>query len=159
MNNAIVNWDSYGAIAHNYYLYHSSTRGLTWIPWDDNKAMLGGAGITGTMRGGANGRNGLSLTMDQIAVTWPPIRDFADDPVYFSRYRDHLRTSNATAFDAAAVHAMFDRDTASIAPYVVGPNGEQPSATDTSATAFTAAFPALEHHVTARKVLLAAFVP
>ena len=36
VNNAIVSWDAYGEIAHNYYLFNRSSQKLTWIPWDQN---------------------------------------------------------------------------------------------------------------------------
>jgi len=64
-NNTMVNWDSYGVMAHNYYLYNDPVRHLTWIPWDHNEALSGSPGITGTSGGdGAPGaRRGLSLTM------------------------------------------------------------------------------------------------
>ncbi len=53
VNNAIVNWDSYGNMAHNYYLYNHSINKLTWIPWDHNEALNGSPGITGTGSSGA----------------------------------------------------------------------------------------------------------
>jgi len=50
VNTAIQNWDAYGAMAHNYYLYGDpGQKGrLRWIPWDNNLAL--GAGFGG--RGG-----------------------------------------------------------------------------------------------------------
>lgn len=32
INNVVSNWDTYGAMAHNFYLYNSPTKKLTWIP-------------------------------------------------------------------------------------------------------------------------------
>jgi spore coat protein CotH len=50
VNAAVQNWDTYGAMAHNYYLYGDpGQKGrLRWIPWDNNLAL--GAGFGG--RGG-----------------------------------------------------------------------------------------------------------
>ena len=42
MNQLMVNWDSYGQMNHNYYVYGDpSDQGrLVWFPWDLNEAML-----------------------------------------------------------------------------------------------------------------------
>lgn len=39
VNTAMSNWDTYGAMAHNFYLYNAPQRGFVWIPWDNNEAM------------------------------------------------------------------------------------------------------------------------
>jgi len=38
------NWDTYGAMPHNYYLYGDPAHGgrLTWIAWDHDRAFTGG---------------------------------------------------------------------------------------------------------------------
>lgn len=39
-NQLIKNWDTYGSMSHNYYLYHDPETGtFTWIPWDYNLAF------------------------------------------------------------------------------------------------------------------------
>jgi hypothetical protein len=56
VNTAIENWDSYGAMAHNYYLYGDPAAGgrLKWIPWDHNMAFGAGPNFAGGRgRGGA----------------------------------------------------------------------------------------------------------
>jgi hypothetical protein len=59
VNSLIANWDSYGRMAHNYYLYGDPSEAgrLHWISWDHNMAfgMAGGAG----MMGGLPGARGL----------------------------------------------------------------------------------------------------
>ena len=48
VNKVIENWDTYGAMAHNYYLYNDPGDNLVhWIPWDNNMAMGGSSGIGG----------------------------------------------------------------------------------------------------------------
>lgn len=50
-NTVIQNWDTYGSMAHNFYLYTNPETGLiTWIPWDNNFALQNGTGM-----GGMNG--------------------------------------------------------------------------------------------------------
>jgi spore coat protein CotH len=162
VNNAIVNWDVYGAIAHNYYLYNHSTKKITWIPWDHNEAMTGSPGITGIVGGGGQGagpNRGLSLTMNEVGTAWPLVRYLADDSVYFAAYKSHLKTFANTVLVPANLNAMFDRYTALISPYVVGANGEQPGYTYTSASQFASALPGLKTHIQARRDLIAQFVP
>lgn len=49
VNGAIQNWDAYGALAHNYYLYGDPAQKgrLRWIPWDNNFAFGTGPGGAG----------------------------------------------------------------------------------------------------------------
>jgi spore coat protein CotH len=57
VNTAIDNWDVYGTMSHNYYLYADPAKKaqLRWIPWDNNEAFgrSGGPGRGG--RGGPGG--------------------------------------------------------------------------------------------------------
>ena len=42
-NTVIQNWDTYGRMTQNYYLYNDPDTGqLTWIPWDNNEALQEG---------------------------------------------------------------------------------------------------------------------
>jgi spore coat protein H len=63
VNTVIQNWDAYGGMPHNYYLY-SPPKGkgqLRWIPWDHNFAFGGGpmGGGRGFGRGGPGGPGGF----------------------------------------------------------------------------------------------------
>ena len=53
VNTALLNWDSYGTMAHNYYLYGDPAQKgrLRWIPWDHNFS-LGGSPAFGAGGGG-----------------------------------------------------------------------------------------------------------
>ena len=56
VNNVIQNWDTYGSMAHNYYLYTDPGDNLVhWIPWDHNMSMGGGPGGGGGRPGGRPG--------------------------------------------------------------------------------------------------------
>jgi hypothetical protein len=157
VNNTIVNWDSYGALAHNYYLYHHPTRGLVWIPWDHNEALAGNPGVSGSP---GNARGGISLSMNEVTTQWPLLRFLADDPVYLARYRAHLRGVRDSVFTEPAMDALFESATALVAPFAIGAGGEQPGATYlSSAASFSAALPALRQHVRVRRALVATYVP
>lgn len=60
-NTVVQNWDTYGQMSHNYYLYNDPETGLlTWIPWDNNMALGDGMGMGGMRimrREPANGQN------------------------------------------------------------------------------------------------------
>jgi spore coat protein CotH len=161
INNAIVNWDSYGTMAHNFYLYNHSSRKLVWIPWDHNESMTGSPGLTGTTgMTGPGATRGLSLTMNEVSTAWPLIRYVINDPVYLAEYKAQLKTFNTDVFTQSAMNALFDKYHAMISPYVIGVNGEQAGATHlTSAAAFSAALGELKLHVAARRALISSYVP
>ena len=128
LNTIIGNTDTYGGFApHNYWVYGSPRHRdrLFFIPWDHdlalNAAGPGGAGAGG----GAN--TGLNLFHDGVnTASWPLVRYLMDDPVYRAAYRGYIEELLNTVFEPSAVTARFQAEYARIAPYVVGPEGEQP---------------------------------
>ena len=79
-NTTMQNWDTYGKMTHNYYLYNNpATNLLTWIPWDNNEALGEGK------QGGT-----LSFSMDEIDDSWPLIRYLMDDSEYKTIYENYL---------------------------------------------------------------------
>lgn len=114
VNQAMVNWDSYGCIAHNYYLYGQPDHGgrLGWIPWDLNEAL----------RPAINPRcTPQSVMLDEVGEEWPVIRRLLDDPVYRQAYRDELAALLAGAFSPAALDPALTVAHDLVAPWVVGP--------------------------------------
>jgi spore coat protein H len=160
INNAIVNWDTYGVMAHNYYLYNHSSKGLMWIPWDHNESFSKSPGITGTTGGPTGPGNALSLTMNEVGTGWPLINYIANDAVYFEKYKSHMRDFKNGVFQQNTLDAMIDKYYDLITPFVVGPNGEQPNYTHLSNdAAFTAERAALKTHVSNRIALINQFLP
>lgn len=78
VNNVIQNWDTYGIMTHNYFLYNDEGL-LTWIPWDNNESFQEGK------RGGA-----LSLEMSEVGSDWPIIRYIIDVEEYASVYKNYI---------------------------------------------------------------------
>ncbi len=113
INQSIVNWDSYGFMTHNYYVYADPSDGgrLVWFPWDLNEAML--------VRG-MRGSDPTEVMLDGVGASWPLIRFLLDDPVYRARYVDLLAEFLAIGLDAADLTARIEREHALIAPYVNG---------------------------------------
>jgi hypothetical protein len=137
VNSTLVNWDTYGAMAHNHYLYNHSSKKLTWIPWDNNEAL------TSNVR--------VQLSLAGVGTNWPLIRYIADDAVYYAKYKAYVKEFNTTVFTTAKMNELFDKNTALITPYVNGNEKEQaPYSNLTSLSNFTAALPLLKQHIVSR---------
>lgn len=79
-NTLMGNWDSYGSMAHNYYLYGDPAAWgqLTWIAWDHNQALL------------EDRVELLSLDLDEVDEDWPLIRRLLDISSYRQTYEAYL---------------------------------------------------------------------
>ena len=134
-NTTMRNWDTYGQMTHNYYLYNNpSTDKLTWIPWDNNETFSDGPGGGPGGPGGPGGGGPQALEFDfsdlsnnpmsNGNVAWPLIRYLYDDAVYRTNYDDYIDLFINTAFEPGK---MTDQITAAhelISPYVIGNEGE-----------------------------------
>lgn len=121
VNTVIQNWDTYGTMAHNYYLYNDPATGLlTWIPWDNNEALTSGG-----MGGGRRGNNS-SLDLTSTADTWPLISYLINDPVYAQLYQTYAEATANGAFEPSKMEATYRALHELIRPYVVGA-GDQAS--------------------------------
>ncbi len=76
-NTVMQNWDTYGKMTHNYYLYNNpDNKKLTWIPWDNNEALQDG-----------KMGNALSLSLSEVGNDWPLIRYIMDVDDYEEIYK------------------------------------------------------------------------
>lgn len=147
VNNTIVNWDVYGAMAHNYYLYNSPTKKLIWIPWDHNESMK------------TSGRNSVSLAMTEVTRVWPLLRYIADDAVYYAKYKQYVAAFTSNVFTATKMGTLFEKYHNLIAPYVNGSEIEQkPYSNLTSTASFTSELTTLKTHVNTRSQAVATFL-
>ncbi len=96
VNNIIQNWDTYGVMTHNYFLYNDEGR-LVWIPWDNNESMQDGK------MGGA-----LSLSMDQVTNDWPLIRYIMDIDEYESVYKDYVKEFSEGLFSQSQMELRIE---------------------------------------------------
>ncbi len=155
LNQAMMNWDTYGWMTHNFYLYGDPSDGgrLVWIPWDMNESLIdrGDMGPWATAD---------SVLLDEITTQWPLIRYVLDDPTYAAAYRDELAAALAGAFDRDAVLARAQAYHDLIAPYVTGADGEvAPYTFLASPTAFEESITGLagmDAHVAARNAAVEA---
>jgi spore coat protein CotH len=114
VNTTVQNWDTYGKMTHNYYLYNNSKDNLlTWIPWDNNEALQEGK------QGGA-----ISISCDEINNNWPLIRFLLDDEIYLLKYREYLKETIKSAFEPSKMMSKYQHYGNLIREYVIGSGGE-----------------------------------
>ncbi len=108
VNSIIQNWDTYGKMTHNYYLYNDpETSTLTWIPWDNNEALQDGK------LGGA-----LALDFSDLeANSWPLIENLYADEMYKAQYDFYLMEVIGNAFETSATQMLYDTYSTIIEPY------------------------------------------
>lgn len=108
------NWDTYGSMPHNFYLYNDEDDDqLHWIPWDYNESL---SDWFSPIR---------ALSLDDVGNEWPLIRVLADDPVYYASYLSYLDETLRSALDVDALQQTIQDSWRLIQPYVVGDQGEQ----------------------------------
>ena len=129
-NTAMQNWDTYGQMSHNFYLYNDPySELLTWIPWDNNATFIDESG------GGGPGGNSYVLEFDFSNLdnsfpgpegehTWPLIRYLYDDSTYKSIYNDYIDEFINSPFSPAVMEERFTEAYNLIYPYVTGAEGE-----------------------------------
>lgn len=97
VNNTIQNWDVYGRMEHNYYLYHDPADGLIkWIIWDNNEAFEDGK------QGGS-----LSFAMTEIGTDWPLINYLIAIPEYEATYKGYIKSFIETTFESNSMSSRY----------------------------------------------------
>lgn len=109
VNTTMLNWDTYGRLPHNYYLYNNPGRGLTWIPWDNNEAFMN--------------RNNApsSVSQSHVGNNWPLIRYLMDDSEYAALYKEQVAGFVNNIFTTDKMDELFLQYHNLISPYVIGP--------------------------------------
>ena len=107
-NTVIQNWDTYGRMTHNYYLYNNpDTNKLTWIPWDNNEALQ-------------LGNMGGSLPLDFSGLNnseWPLIGYLYQDDVYKAQYDTYVQEIVDDAFSVSNIQSQYATYSSLIEPY------------------------------------------
>ena len=113
INQLIGNWDAYGQMAHNYYLYASSADDLIhWIAWDLNESFSTG-GKMGT----------ASIDGENVGSSWPLIRYLLDDPVYHDVYVTYVAEALDSVFQPDTLEIQIRETYEAIAPYFLDEAG------------------------------------
>jgi spore coat protein H len=151
INTVMQDWDTYGNTPHNYYLYGDPSDGgrLHWIPWDHNESLKASGGMMAPH----------TLAMTEVGDDWPLIRFLLDDPVYLEAYGAHVQAFVAGPFGLDLVSTRLQAAHDLIAPYVVGPGGEEEGYTVLpSVPEFESGVADLVAHVEARHAAVAKFL-
>lgn len=139
-NSVMQNWDTYGVMPQNFYLYHNpATDMFEWIPWDSNEALI-------------DHPRCLPLNMSTVGSDWPLIRyilDIADYELAYKGYVEDFANSffDGSNSDVSNVNDRYETYEALIEDYVVA---EQSGYTFTSPSEFSAAVSDLLEHTTER---------
>lgn len=146
VNTTLVNWDTYGGMAHNHYLYNHSSQKLLWIPWDNNEALTS--------------QERVKLNLSGVSNSWPLIKYISEDQVYYAKYIGYVKEFNEKVFTSSKMNVLFDNATNLISPYVNGSLKEvSPYSNLSNLSNFTAALPILKAHVVTRNIAVKALVP
>jgi hypothetical protein len=98
-NTVLQNWDTYGKMTHNYYLYNNpKTNKLTWIPWDNNEALQ-------------DGLMGGSLPFDFSGLNdaeWPLIGYLYQDATYKATYDNYVQEIIEGPFGVSNIQSQYD---------------------------------------------------
>ncbi|NPV41075.1 MAG: CotH kinase family protein [Anaerolineae bacterium] len=122
-NSIMSNWDTYGSMAHNYYLYHNPISGqLVWIPWDNNQSIssrggMGGGGGRDAGEGQPGGQT-ASIGHENTGENWPLISYLLADETYHAEYLQAVKDVLEKGFDLKELTAEINDLHAMIAPYV-----------------------------------------
>ena len=108
VNTVIQNWDTYGRMTHNYFLYNNPDNNLlTWIPWDNNEALQTG-----------NREGSLPLNFSGLSATqWPLIGYLYANSTYKEQYDTYVEEVINGVFDASTMQATYTTYAALIGPY------------------------------------------
>jgi spore coat protein H len=108
VNTVVQNWDTYGRMTHNYFLYNNPENGkLTWIPWDNNEALQEGK------RGGSPNLN----FSDVSSSSWPLIGYLYADEVYRAKYNDFVEETVADVFQPSRIQSKYAEYADLVEPY------------------------------------------
>lgn len=149
INNTMQNWDTYGRLPHNYYLYNHPLNKLTWIPWDNNESLS-------DIHHGSG-----KFSMPEVqAQQWPLIRFIIDDPVYHEKYRQYIKEFSEEVFITGLLYERFDYYHNLIKPYVVGPEAEEiaPYTQLPASGAFDTGLDHLKQHILNRQEAIATYL-
>lgn len=113
VNTVIQNWDTYGRMTHNYYLYNNpDTQRLTWVNWDNNEALQ-----KGNMQGALN-LDFSNLSTDQ----WPLIEYLYADETYKAKYDAFVKETIEGPFETSHIQSLYASYASILEPYATSEN-------------------------------------
>jgi spore coat protein CotH len=127
-NTTMQNWDTYGQMSHNYYLYHNVANNLlTWIPWDNNETFADRV-LPQSQESGVLEFDFSNLPTEPQesdgTPPWPLISYIYDDLVYRSMYEQSIDEFIQGSFLPSTMKDRFEKAHNLVKPYVIGEVGE-----------------------------------
>lgn len=147
VNTVIQNWDTYGRMTHNYFLYNNPENNLlTWIPWDNNEALQ-----TGNMGGS------LPLNFSGLSSTqWPLIGYLYADETYRAQYDTYVEEVVNGVFDARTIQGTYSTYAALIEPFATSETNGYSFLTNSSQ--FQTAINTLQTHASQRALAVDSYL-
>ncbi len=147
VNTVIQNWDTYGRMTHNYFLYNNPATGkLTWIPWDNNEALQ-------------TGKNGGSLPLNFSGLSsssWPLIGYIYSDAVYKAKYDAYVKETIEGPFATSYIQGVYDTYAALVSPYATTEVSGYTFLS--SSSSFSSAVSTLKTHATSRATAVSSYL-
>ncbi len=122
-NTLLQNFDTYGILAHNYYLYADETAGqLVWIPWDNNIALLPSIPMNDSIRAMrqmvSNFGTALTLDLDINPDRWPLIGFLMEDEQYRQRYLELVAEISSEVFTPERMIPVYEHNFEMLSDYM-----------------------------------------
>lgn len=140
VNTTIQNWDTYGRMTHNYYLYNDPRDGLiNWIPWDNNEAF-------------EEGKMGGALSYDFADIQeedWPMIKYVLSIPGYEKLFKAQVSSFIEDEFEPSKMETRYSELELLLNSSVEKEESEYSFITSTAD--FTNAMNTLKTHVNSRE--------
>ena len=147
VNTVVQNWDTYGRMTHNYFLYNDpDTSKLTWIPWDNNEALQTGK------QGGAYALDFSGLSTS----SWPLIGYLYQDEVYKEKYDTYVKEVIDGSFNETTMQALYTSYAALVEEYATSEVDGYTFLNNSSD--FQSAISELKAHATSRKTAVANYL-
>lgn len=141
-NTVMQNWDTYGVVGKNYYLYNDPADSLLkWVPWDNNEAMF-------------SNPNCVPVNLLGAGRSWPLLWAVRSDAEYFDRYRQAVYEFGAELYDPARMNPIIDQAALAIRGAVLSETADY---THTTPARFEAAVETLKGQVADRHGAALAF--
>ncbi|MFA6677029.1 MAG: CotH kinase family protein [Bacteroidales bacterium] len=135
-NTVIQNWDTYGNMTHNYYLYNDLTTGLlNWIPWDNNEALI-------------DDDRSIELSLSDVSDDWPLIYNIMKIDEYKDEYKADLKSFVEDVYTSTTMNSLYDTYNSLIEDY----------ASEEGVSGYSSAVTYLRSHVSQRATAVANYL-
>lgn len=146
-NTVIQNWDTYGNMTHNYFLYNNPSDGkLNWIPWDNNEAL-------------SDDKN-MALDFDFNSISnseWPLIGYIYDTPEYKTIYDNYIDQFIEAEFKPSNISTTYSSWHNLISSSVLNESGSYSYLS--SYSDFTSSLTTLNNHASQRYSTASSYTP